>query len=850
MRFNDFEFPSFPKSKLYEGFDNPSKHTAFLWESAGKKITEAQLTADQINQLFGAIETQITAGGTNRTVLGKGKDALTAVNRAWNDLKTKIQNSGPVTNFDQKISDVLSKIGMGSADPQFNGQVAGWVQKYRNFAKQHPIMQGAVYATLIALAGISGAGVGGAAALGLLRAADQLLQGQRASSAAYGGAKAGALAYGAGQLLGPGNAQVAEPTQTAVPDQAASAEVPQTDPTTVAQPDATTAATAAPEPAADTSRRVTPGGTTGITPDPNAAPYVSHNAAPAGPSNIDLLKNAGVEVPKGAELNADYLQKAADPNRVGKFLISPDDAQKALDFQQTVPELVQNIQSDAASSAASATQSMAEPAADTSRRVTPGGTTGITPDPNAAPYVSPNAAPAGPSNIDLLKNAGVEVPKGAELNADYLQKAADPNRVGRYMISVDDAKAALEFQKTIPDQVQNIQAQSGQAPFADPDYAATARDDAGNLNPGYAVDSSGRLRQNATNIIDPDTAGQAATTTAQANVDATDQVAGTGNQVTAGKIDYTQPGQVTTDSIGQKLEYGVPVNDAGGFMAPSEELQKANPEEYAQQKAAYDAWKQDFTSRNPDAKFNDDGSVAQELKFTSGKQKLNGPWNTDPNYQGPRPKSAGESRRLNVAQINQLFEQLEQIVLTEGVLDDIKKYAGSAMNYLKTKGHNLTTKVTADKLSKAWQKAGSPTDHNQLVTFLQTFGINNTVIKKALATIGINSNTQAAPTVATVSSAAQNPAAQPVAQPAAQPAAQVQTSDKYTHSSKNYNVLNELQQLAGIRTQPPKGINISVSGTEKRELERKHNIQPGTPEFFKLWFSLPYMTGEKPVDKK
>jgi hypothetical protein len=31
---------------------------------------------------------------------------------------------------------------------------------------------------------------------------------------------------------------------------------------------------------------------------------------------------------------------------------------------------------------------------------------------------------------------------------------------------------------------------------------------------------------------------------------------------------------------------------------------------------------------------------------------------------------------------------------------------------------------------------------------------------------------------------------------------------------------------------------------------KKHNIQPGTPEWFQLWFSLPYMTGEKPVGSK
>jgi hypothetical protein len=63
--------------------------------------------------------------------------------------------------------------------------------------------------------------------------------------------------------------------------------------------------------------------------------------------------------------------------------------------------------------------------------------------------------------------------------------------------------------------------------------------------------------------------------------------------------------------------------------------------------------------------------------------------------------------------------------------------------------------------------------------------------------------------------------------------------------------LSDLKRLAGITEfkgyQPYGGSNISITGTEKRELERKHNIKPGTPEWFQLWFSLPYMTGEKPV---
>jgi hypothetical protein len=63
----------------------------------------------------------------------------------------------------------------------------------------------------------------------------------------------------------------------------------------------------------------------------------------------------------------------------------------------------------------------------------------------------------------------------------------------------------------------------------------------------------------------------------------------------------------------------------------------------------------------------------------------------------------------------------------------------------------------------------------------------------------------------------------------------------------------ELKRLAGIGVYRPynlpplAGSNISITGNEKGELMKKHNIQPGTPEWFQLWFSLPYMTGERPL---
>ena len=66
--------------------------------------------------------------------------------------------------------------------------------------------------------------------------------------------------------------------------------------------------------------------------------------------------------------------------------------------------------------------------------------------------------------------------------------------------------------------------------------------------------------------------------------------------------------------------------------------------------------------------------------------------------------------------------------------------------------------------------------------------------------------------------------------------------------------LHQLKLLAGIGNravmQEYKGFagsNISVTGNEKGELMKQHDIRPGTDEWFKLWFSKPYLTGENPI---
>ena len=57
--------------------------------------------------------------------------------------------------------------------------------------------------------------------------------------------------------------------------------------------------------------------------------------------------------------------------------------------------------------------------------------------------------------------------------------------------------------------------------------------------------------------------------------------------------------------------------------------------------------------------------------------------------------------------------------------------------------------------------------------------------------------------------------------------------------------LAELKKLAGIsETQmSPVGSNISLSGTERKDLEKKYNAKPGDELWFIINYTKPYLNG-------
>lgn len=58
--------------------------------------------------------------------------------------------------------------------------------------------------------------------------------------------------------------------------------------------------------------------------------------------------------------------------------------------------------------------------------------------------------------------------------------------------------------------------------------------------------------------------------------------------------------------------------------------------------------------------------------------------------------------------------------------------------------------------------------------------------------------------------------------------------------------VGRLQEYKGYGSVQTDGSNMSITANEKIKHQQENDIQPGTQEWFRLWFSKPYLTGEKP----
>lgn len=171
-------------------------------------LIEASLSADQIKNIFGAVEKSATDTGSNRTMLGKGVDVAKQANQYLDKIGKYLQDTKPVAMFDQKFEQLKAKV--AAKFPELDKKLTGM----GTWAKENPGKTAAIIGVLTTLASVAGGPVGGAIAGQILRGSVELLKGEKLSTAVGKGIKTAAYGFIAGktfELLGDaikGGAQV------------------------------------------------------------------------------------------------------------------------------------------------------------------------------------------------------------------------------------------------------------------------------------------------------------------------------------------------------------------------------------------------------------------------------------------------------------------------------------------------------------------------------------------------------------------------------------------------------------------------------------------------------------------
>lgn len=160
-----------------------------------RPLIEASLTADQVKQVFGAVEKQAVAGGDSRTLVGKGVDVGKKANEIINNVGKWLQDTAPVKMADQKFEQLKAKV--GQKFPELDKQLTG----LGTWMKENPGKSAAVIGVLTALASLAGGPVGGAIAGQVLRGASELIKGEKLSTAVGKGIKTAAFGFLAGKVF-------------------------------------------------------------------------------------------------------------------------------------------------------------------------------------------------------------------------------------------------------------------------------------------------------------------------------------------------------------------------------------------------------------------------------------------------------------------------------------------------------------------------------------------------------------------------------------------------------------------------------------------------------------------------
>jgi hypothetical protein len=161
-------------------------------------LVEAVLTQDQINNIFKGIEQGATAGGNNRTMVGKGVDVAKEVNKIMDQVGTWLQDTAPVQFFDKKFEELKTKIKNGLGE---DSKTLGYINALGQAAKDNPGTTAAVIGLLTVVAGLVGSPAAATLVAYTLRSGVSLVKGEKLSTAVGQGLKTAAITWLTGKAF-------------------------------------------------------------------------------------------------------------------------------------------------------------------------------------------------------------------------------------------------------------------------------------------------------------------------------------------------------------------------------------------------------------------------------------------------------------------------------------------------------------------------------------------------------------------------------------------------------------------------------------------------------------------------
>lgn len=169
------------------------------------KLLEAELTPQQIDAIFTSAEASATAGGNNKTALGKAGGSIAKqtakITDTLNKLATQAQNSGPIKNFDAQFEKLKLQLKKQLQGNPVGQKVLKGIESWGDFAKESPAKSAFIIGAMTSLLAFASGGILSGAAIGFfIKMANNTMKGDKLSTAVGKGVKGAAIGAVAGAL--------------------------------------------------------------------------------------------------------------------------------------------------------------------------------------------------------------------------------------------------------------------------------------------------------------------------------------------------------------------------------------------------------------------------------------------------------------------------------------------------------------------------------------------------------------------------------------------------------------------------------------------------------------------------